>query len=302
VRLSHDLSVPGYPHGGEDVYGAADLDLAVSPRGAVVAVWAWGSDDRSKPWRIQSAVRPAGGAGGGAVDVTPASGARRPQVGLDARGGAVLVYGRQPFGRPQVLSARLRPAAGGWTRPAVVAREGYAHSLAVDRVGNAVVAYTPDFSEVRATSRPVGGRWGKARSLSPVGVGTNDFALAMNGRGVAVVAFARDTGRVDLVRRPRGGPWSAPMTVAARGTATVSDVLVALNGAGDTFVGWGGYALYGRYRPHGGSWSARSTVSPDAGVEVLEETYGVVAPDGDVAVLWEQEARPLKVRLMTASP
>lgn len=302
VRLSHDLSVPGYPRDGEDVYGATDLDLAVSPGGAAIAVWAWGSDDRSTPWRIQSAFRPAGGPWTGPVDVTPASGARQPRVGLDAHGSAVLVYGTQAFGHPQVLRARLRPAAGGWTRPAVVAREGYAHTLAVDRAGNAAVAFTPDFGEVRASYRPVDGPWGAARRLSPAGVGTNDFALAMNGRGVAAVAYARDTGRVDLVRRPPDGPWSAPVRVAPAGTATVSDVLVALNGAGDTFVGWGGYALYGRYRPHGGSWSARTTVSPDAGVEVLEETYAAVAPHGDVAVLWEQEARPLQVRLSTASP
>jgi hypothetical protein len=301
VRLSHDLSVPGYPHGGEDVYGATDLDLAVSPHGATVAVWAWGSDDRSKPWRIQSAFRPAGAAWTGPEDVTPAGWAREPRVGLDAHGNAVLVYGRQPFGHPQVLKARLRTAAGGWTRPAVVAREGYTHSLAVDRAGNAVVVFTPDFGEVWATYRPADGRWGRARGLSPAGVGTNDFALAMNGRGAAVVAFARDTGRVDLVRRPPGGPWSGAVAVAARGSTTVSDVLVALNGSGDTFVGWGGYALFGRYRPHDGAWSSPSTISPDAGVEVLEETHGDLAPNGDVAVLWEQEARPLKVRLMTSA-
>jgi hypothetical protein len=302
VRLSHDLAVPGYPRGGEDVYGATDLDLAVSPRGAAVAVWAWGSDDRSAPWRIQSAFRPAGGPWSGPEDVTPRSGARQPRVGLDAGGGAVLVYGTQSLGHPQVLRARQRPAAGGWTRPTVVAGEGYAHTLAVDRAGDAIVAYTPDFGEVRASYRPAAGDWGAARRLSPVDVGTNDFALAMNGSGAAAVVFARDTGRVDLVRRPAAGPWSAPVRVARPGASTVSDVLVALNGSGDTFVGWGGYALYGRLQPHGGPWSARSTVSPDAGVEVLEATYAAVAPRGDVAVLWEQEARPLKVRLAAPAP
>jgi hypothetical protein len=76
---------------------------------------------------------------------------------------------------------------------------------------------------------------------------------------------------------------------------------VALNGAGDTFVGWGSYALVGKYRPHDGTWSKRFVISPDAGVEVLESTYAEVAPRGGVAVLWEQEDRPLKVRWMTAS-
>jgi hypothetical protein len=34
---------------------------------------------------------------------------------------------------------------------------------------------------------------------------------------------------------------------------------------------------------------------------VLEDTYAAVAPDGDVVVLWDQEARPLKVRVLDAS-
>jgi hypothetical protein len=300
VRLSHDLRVPGYPKGGEEAYGADDVDLAMSPRGAVVVAWAWGSDAREKPWRIQSAYRPPRGPWREPVDVTPASEARAPQVGIDLQGTATVLYGRQLFGHPQVLKARRRVPGEGWTRPAIVAVEGYGYSLGVDHAGDAVVAFTPDFSAVRAAYRPADGRWGPARTLSPAGSDVNDFALAMNGPGVTAVALGRSGGRVDLVQRPADGPWSAPVLVEPPGTG-VSDVVVALNGDGDTFLGWGEYALYGRYLPHGGDWSSRFTISPDAGVEVLESTDAQVAPDGDVAMLWKQEARRLKVRLMTAS-
>ena len=81
----------------------------------------------------------------------------------------------------------------------------------------------------------------------------------------------------------------------------MSEVVVGLNAAGDTFVGWGTYGLDGKYRPVGGSWSRRYTVSPDAGVEVLEWVAAVTAPEGDVAVLWDQEARPLRMRVLTTS-
>lgn len=300
VRLTVDRRVPAYPHGGEDVYGAAEVDLAVSPRGAVVVTWAWGSDDRKKPWRIQSAYRRAGGGWSGPDDVTPVSGARSPRVGIDARGRAVLVYGRQRFGHPQVLEARRRLPGARWTRPTTVAAEGYGHSLAVDRAGNAVVVFTPDFTTVQAASRPAAGRWRALRTISPEGVEVEDYDLAMNGRGVAVVALGRGSGRVDLVRRPPRGPWSEPVRVARPG-AVVYDVLVALNGSGDTFLGWGDYALYGAYRPVGGGWSERFTISPDAGVEVLEATAAEVARNGDVVVMWKQEGRPLKVRVRDAS-
>jgi hypothetical protein len=300
VRLTDDLSVPGYSPGAEGVYGAANLDLDVSPRGAAVVAWDWGSDDRDVPWRIRSAYRPEGGPWRAPQDVTPAAGANTPLVGIAGGGTVVLVHGRQLFGHPQVLKARRRLADGRWTEPTTVAAEGYTPSLVVDRAGNAVVAFTPDFNKVQVVRRPAAGRWGPARTLSPAGAQINDFALAMNGRGTAVVALGRGSGRVDLVRRPPQGPWSALLRVARPGTV-VTDVLVDLNGDGDTFVGWGGYALYGKYLPRGGDWSGRFTLSPDAGVEVLEWTSAAVGPGGDVAVLWKQEERPLKVRLMDAS-
>ena len=298
VQLSRDLSVPGYTPGGESPYGAAVVDLAVNPTGAVVAAWSWGSDDRGVPWRIQSARRPAGGSWGEPVDVTPASGAKDPQLGIAADGAATLVYGWQRFGHPRVLKARQLRAGDGWSEASVVAVEGSGETLTVDRAGNSLVVFTPDFNQVEATYRPARGKWRAARTLSPDGVTISDFSSAVNGRGMAVVVLGRGNGRVDLVKRPSHGSWSAPVRVARPGT-TVYDVLAALNGAGDTFVGWGGTALYGTYRPQGGTWSRRFAISPDAGADVLEATFAEVAPNGDVVVMWEQEARPLKVRLLT---
>lgn len=300
VRLSRDLRVPGYPDGGEGVYGAGAVDLAVSPVGAATVAWDWGSEDRGKASRIQSVYRRPGGPWGAPVDVTPASGAKQPHVGIDAHGTVVLVYEHQRSGHPQVLKARQRLVGDGWTEAVTVAAEGYNPSLRVDRAGDAVVAFTPDFVTVRAVSRPANGRWGAARTLSPAGVEINDFSLDMNGRGAALVALGRGNGRIDLVRRPPSGPWSGPVRVVATGSP-VYDLVVALNGVGDTFLAWGAYAVHGKYRPHDDSWSPRFTLSPDTGVDVLEATFAEVAPNGDVAAMWQQEAQPLKVRLMRAS-
>ncbi|MFC4786222.1 hypothetical protein ACT8ZV_17225 [Nocardioides sp. MAHUQ-72] len=300
VRLTQDRSVPGYVPGGDDVNGASDVRLAANPAGAVVVAWAWGSGLLDEPSRVQSAYQAPGQSWTAAEDVTSANGAGAPLVGIDAQGGVVLVYARQRVGHPQVLRARQRPAEGGWTAPTVVADEGYGPSLAVDLAGDAVVVFTRNFNRVRAVRLAAGGQWGPARALSPAGVTINDYALAMNGRGKALVALARGNGRVDLVRRPPQGRWSAPVRVVGRGN-TVGDVLVALDEAGDTFVGYGLYALWGKYRPRDGVWGRQATISPDSGVEVLEETFAAMAPDGDVVVLWEQEERPLKVRVMTTS-
>ncbi len=297
VRLTRDRSVPGYPSGGEEPYGAAQVDLAVSPRGAAVVAWTWGSDDRDVPWRIQSAFRPAAGPWRGPVDVTAKGPVRHPLVGIAGDGTATLVHGRQPFGSPQALVSRRRVPGVGWTKPAVVTTEGYAHDLAVDRAGNAVVVFSPDFSTVRSAYRPADGRWRAAVRLSPAGAQVDDFALAMNGPGRAVVAMGRGNGRVDVVERTRLTSWTAPELVAPPGE-TLCEVVPALNGTGDTFVAWGCYALSGRYRPAGEAWTDPSTISPDSGVEVLESAAAVVAPDGDAVVVWDQEALPFKARVL----
>jgi hypothetical protein len=289
VELSRDLAVPGYQPGAEDVYGATELDVAVGARGVVAAAWAWGSVDRDKPWRVQAVWRHRHGGWVSRAEVTPANWSSDPQVGVAADGRTVVAWGRQPFGHPQVLRARVHRGSG-WT-----AREGYAPQLAVDRAGAAVLAFETASSRVNAAVMTADGAWQPAEHLSPAGVEVDAAALAMNPRGYAVVALGRYAGRVDLVERPPGGAWGAPVRVV-HSKATVYDVLVALDPAGDVFLGWGGYALLGKLRPAGGTWGARSTISPDAGAEVLETTYAAMAPDGAVAVLWKQEERPLKVR------
>ncbi|GAA1147307.1 hypothetical protein [Nocardioides aquiterrae] len=294
VEVSRDLPVPGYQPGAEDVYGATQLDVAVGARGVVAAAWAWGSVDRHRPWRVQAVWRHRHGGWADPAAVTPANSSSAPQVGVAADGTTVVAWGRQPFGHPQTLRAR-RHDGSGWTAPETVAREGYAPELAVDRAGDALLVFHTATDRAAAAAMTAGGAWQPVERLSPAGVDAEDVALAMNAAGAAVVAVGRPGGRVDLVDRPRGGPWGPPVR-AVRSRATVYDVLVALDGAGDVFLGWGGYALYGKLRPAGGSWGARTTISPDAGAEVLEATYAAMAPDGAVAVLWKQEERPLKVR------
>ena len=242
THLSRDREVPGYRPGSEDVFGATQLDLAAGAGGQVAVVWAWGSAGRDRPWRVQAVRRPAGGPWGHPVAVTPADWSSAPQVGVDAGGTTVVAWGRQPFGHPQKLLAREHRPGTGWTSPDTVASQGYAPELAVDRAGEAVLAYSTDDAAVAAAVKPAGGTWESPQRLSPAGVEVGDFALATNGAGASVVALGRSGGRVDVVDRAVGGAWTAPDPVV-RSQAPVYDVLVALDDAGDTFLGWGAYGL-----------------------------------------------------------
>jgi len=299
VHLTQDVVVPGYVPGGGTVHGAADIDLAVSARGAAVAVWSWGSEEADVPSRIQSAFRPAAGSWRRAVDVTPRSGADEPQVGIAGDGTATVVYGLQTIGHPQQLVSRRRATTGRWGGPTVVAPEGYDHDVAVSGDGTTVATFTPDFEQVAAATRHAVGKW-RTRTVSAPGAVVNDADLAVDVTGHAVVAMTEEDGLVQMVERSPGGSWSAPTRVADSGSLA-SEVVVSLNADGDLFVGWGTYGLHGKYRYGGGTWTHRYTVAPDAGVDVLEWVGAVATPGGDVAVLWDQEAMPLRIRVLRAS-
>ena len=189
----------------------------------------------------------------------------------------------------------------GWTRETTLTSSASAEQLAVDRAGDAVVVFEPMTfpSSVMATYRPHDGRWSKPRRLSPRGVDVGNLpALAMNGAGRILAGYGRPGG-MDLVQRPPHGPWSDPEQVV---DLEATWATVALNGAGDTLYGWGSSVFSCAYRPAGGSWSSPFQVAPDLGGE-LDWITGVVAPDGDVVVMWAQEDDPylLQVRERSAT-
>ena len=300
VRISRDRRVPGYPGDGKGDWGASEVCLAVSPKGAAVVAWSWGSAVRiTKPYRIQSVSHGPGRGWGEVVDVTQATQNHHPQVGIAADGTMQLLYVHHPVGHPRSLLFRSRHPGHSWSRATTAAREGYGPSLAVDRAGDALVVYMPYSSgPVLAVYRPAGGRWGTAHRLSP----DPGYSLAMNGRGTALVATKGKAGHVALVRRPPHGPWSAPVSVATSAGPGGNDwAVVALNNHGDTFLSWGEEILSGRYRPSGSSWSSRFTIAPDEG-GVIEYLFAQVAPNGDVVVMWDNENAALQVRVMTTTP
>jgi hypothetical protein len=300
VRISDDKRVAGYGTDGKGAWGAQSPDLAVSPKGAVAVAWEWGSENRDKAYRIQSAYRPAGHGWRDARQLTKANGSEAPDVGIAAEGTVTLLYTHQQLGHPQHLLTMRRVPGEGWRDRTVLATRGYAPKLMVDRAGDAMVVYMATLRRVMAVYRPDGRHWSNARQLSPDGARIDGVsAAAMNGRGTAMVAWAHDRGRIDVVRRPRQGPWSASKRVVDVADRNVWEMAVALNGNGDAFLTWGGYALYGSYLPSGGSWTSPVTLSPDTGVDVLDSIDAEVARNGDAVVMWDQEDWPVQVRVGT---
>ncbi len=294
VHLSADKAAPGYPDGG-DVRGVSDLALVVHPKGATLVAWEW---TNKTPSKIQAVFRPVRGPWRTVVDLTGATNATNPVAAFGPTGRAWVAYSRAPAHGPTAVKVRDRLLNGTWTSPVRVGT-GQLGGLGVDRYSEVTVAFRKAGAVRTALWSPVAG-WQAPTLATPAGASVQEWAFATNRRGAAVVEYTRPNGRVDAVRRTNQGDWIAPVTLAAPGGNSLPTA--AMNADGDLFAAWGIYGLWAAYRPAGGDWHATMTVQPDTGgVDVLESTASQVAPDGDVALLWDQEARPLRVRVMDGS-
>jgi len=302
VRLTNDRRVASYPDDGEDAFGAVGVQLAVNPAGDVVAVWSWGSYARHKPWRLQSASRLRGQPWTEAVRVTPATGASDPKVGLDSAGTTTLVYERHQSGHPTaVLQRTLTRGGTTWSAATTLVTDSSDVVFASGVRGGAIIAFTQDYQSVLALTRAPGGEWSEPVQVSGAGVDVTDFAVTTDAHERGIVAMGGGfSGWVDLAAQAADGTWTEPVRMVSE-ASQVSQVLVSGNRVGDLFLGWGGYDLNGQYRPAGGAWGDAVTLSPETQVDVLESTVAQTGRTGDVVVLWEQEGRPLKARLLTAS-
>lgn len=297
VRISRDVKIAGYPTDGDDMVGASDIHVAVGPVAGVVVTWQWGSYNRNRSWRIQSAVLPPGGHWQAPVAVTPPNWSRNPRVGIAGNGTTFVVFNTSADGDTRwPLRVRQRSPHGAWSAPKTIAPNHYGSwwvQLSVNRAGDAAVAYYSDFDQMSAVFKPRGQGW-QPRERVAEGIDVSAYSTGILASGAVVAALSRPTGGVDFVRRSPGGTWTAPHQLDTSLTAEVS---LATNPAGDILVCWGSMTLYASYLAHGGSWTSRFTVSPY--LDALESFHTAVEADGDAAVLWDQEGAKLKARLMT---
>jgi hypothetical protein len=300
VHLSRDPAAPGYPDG-ESSYGALDLDVAVHRGGATLVTWQWGSVERRIPFRIQSAYRPARGPWGSMHALTPAAAAANAHAAFAPSGRAWVAFERTPASGPTAVKVRSRSTTGVWS-PAQRVGTSALGDLGVGRHGAVTVVFSRQ-GRVRVAQRPATtGVWKAPVPVTPSSVRIDQWSVALSPSGAALVAYLWKRDRVDAVRRTTAGLWTEPLTLADP-TVSLAGVMTGINARGDMFAGWdNSYGMWGRARPAGQAWHAVTTAQPDTGqVDVLEATQALVTPGGDVALLWAQEERALRVRFLDVS-
>jgi hypothetical protein len=248
VRDGHGTwPAPGAIPLGPDVQRIGRIELAVGPRGDVVAAWPSETPDGGD---IRAAVRPAGGSFGPTqtlVDVPGILG-HDVQAAVDDVGDAIVDW-IGPWETDPAVSARYRPAGGPWQAREVVSAEVRAEeppALAFDGAGTAYAVWR--HYEDREASlhgaygavRAAGAGFGPPTPLVPADQNVWEPHLAAGAAGHAIAVYNRGTFprrfHVEAVTfaataQAPGSESAAPAQSAGRDTGVAASVSGAGGGA-----------------------------------------------------------------------
>ena len=273
---------------------AWDARVDVSPDGAAVAAWTFGSEHGGPEHRAQAAYRPAGGSWGPPVRI-----ARPPSFARDAEiassGIATTLVAKDGLRTVRRSTTGWHPVGGTITRKYSEA------TLQVGPRGHAVAVWdrwhgggTGPRSTAHA-SRLVDGRWRQPLRLSGRRVPGSGVDVGVDARGVATLTWTARQGRLRVSRWTPGTTPTPPRTLSRE----AGDVrpLVAPNGA--TTVVWTKSPkrptrFFAASRAPGGTWSAPQQISM-----TRQFVYGLDAdiwPGGRAVVTWQTERRDGETR------
>jgi hypothetical protein len=263
-------------------------DVAIDRRGNAIAVWTQsdGFNDR-----IRAAVRRRGAAFDAAQTISDSSGnATVPEVGVDRKGNAVVVWERTLMAFPGVthtIQAASRPVRGTFGTEQSISGPGedsYEPQLAVDRHGNAIAVWTAYVSttyRIRAAFQPAGGVFGTGQLLSAAAGDAGLPQLAIDKAGNAIAVWRHSDGvndRIQAAVRPANGAFATADTLSdAGGDAELPEI--AFDKIGNAIAIWlGGNGpnaqIQAASRPAGGSFGLAETLSaPDGDGSFPELTF-----------------------------
>lgn len=265
-----------------------DVELAVSPGGAVAAVWTLGSEHGGPDYRPVANYRPAGGHWGTPVRLADPSPFASYNKDLEIRADGVplvLMETLSGVSAMQRIDGRWRPVGGRLTR----AQDGEV-SLAIGPSGHtvAVARFNNAGRSVVKASRLVQGRWTTPRLL------TRDDAysrqVGVDARGDATFIWYEPAGDAARVTRwPADGTPGRLHTFERRSSGSVG-LAVSRNGVAtavweDSRRG-GEQSLLASTRPQGGAWSEPRLISGRVG-ELGDGSTGIDAwPAGRAVTTW----------------
>ena len=272
------------------------LALDVSARGRAVVAWQTIDDDADTVYartRVQAVVAGPRGDWGSVRTLSTRHAAFRPQVGLDDRGRATVVWSEQTGRTGSRVMSASRPVGGGWAATSLSRRgtDTGLPSLAVAGSGRLAVAWSYGSSgldglQVRRWSPARG--WQRPVRAPAVSQSPAWLAMGMDAAGTVTFVFTpRYRGVVRTVDERRDGDWSTVRTLSPAGSF-YGGLTVVVNSTGSAVAGWesvdgGDHPILGAYRPRSGTWSGATPLSARRG-DGFGPRLGLTPAGGAVAV------------------
>lgn len=292
----------------DDARGArGDLALDVAADGGAIAAWSRSDGTR---FRVQAAIRPAGGAFAPATELSTASqNADGPAVAIADGGALAAAWNQETAGSGSVrrVHATVRPAgAANFVAPqplspaessAIETRAG------IERSGGAIVAWRRPAGQrtlaEAATLTPQGAATGGVDVLNEPGEDARSaLALAVTPGGRALAGYvgcaAGGTCAVKAADGRRGAPFQTPAVVSPP-VEPDARIALALGEDGDAAVAVAKRLTAGRllvaHRAAGGEFADVVPISPE-GAGAFGPSLAL-APQGDVLAAWTLAGDPL---------
>jgi len=277
-----------------------DPQVGIDAQGDAVAVW---SHKEGSEFVVEAAVRTGfGGTWQAAVALSMPAPEPAPQVAVDAKGDAVVVWRRQQ-GSTVNIEAASRPAgSGAWQAPVTVSTAAVGPAparVAIDAQGDATAVWEQDEGLYvvieAATGQASSGKWQPPARVSPLpeAHNANEPRVAADAQGDVVAVWERFNGEEIIeaaTNRASSGKWQAPvaLTEVEPLKGEPGEQQVTLDGRGDAVVVWQRFgknatieATTGKLAS--GSWQP-SVVLSQAGENAYEPEVSAGAQGGAVAV------------------
>ncbi len=276
-------------------------DVAVNANGQAIAAWDQFSYSNGGSAPIGAAVASGGRWGtpftissGGGFSMTP-----RVAVGADGTM-AVSWVSSDATGQDRVRVAVRSAGSTVWTTStlATFVPSGVAITrvvpVGIDANGDATAAWNVwDGAKnvVQAATKPSGGAWSAATTLSGPTADALYFDLAVNARGDASVAYTMSpysgyvTGTwAEAVSRPAGGAWTAPVKISETISSAVGYVMnpvIGLDDTGRATVIYTGTGLEATRQLADGTWTATPNPIITTPIQGASFTSPDLAVDGN---------------------
>lgn len=190
VRASFYRADAGWsrPRTVSDLHAFSDSEshhVAIDERGDAIVVW---FAQRHRPLFVEEASRDAEGRWRARRVLAKASTVEQPEVGMDARGDTIVAWWEDGH-----EWARVRPAPARWAAARMVSKSGGPASLAVDRRGDALLAWSDRTGITAAARRATHTGW-KTSRVAPGGGALAEPTVSIAPNGECVVAWFDEAG------------------------------------------------------------------------------------------------------------